>query len=159
MSCLQAKSSKSLPCIKGWCMAIRGLLLLWRDLHNNHGLQFLMTNRLNQDCLENLFSVIRRKGGHGDNPTASQFRHHLRQAMVDSILLHSNSSNCAEDADSFLLTLSAFSEERRQPAPSWHDGEAQRTGTDSALTSVDRQVDDRLSVEEQNTLMYIVGTS
>jgi hypothetical protein len=40
---------------------------------------FLLTNRLIQDCVENLFSVIRAKGAQRDNPDAGQFRLALRQ--------------------------------------------------------------------------------
>ena len=104
---VQTPSSRSLPCLSGWKMAIRCLLDLFEDLHTNHGIDFLLTNRLNQDCVENLFSVIRGKGGHRDNPTAEQFRHALRQVMVDRFFVQSDSSNCHVDADKFLLTLTS----------------------------------------------------
>ena len=35
--------------------------------------------QLNQDIVENLFSIIRSKGGARDNPDAAQFRSALRQ--------------------------------------------------------------------------------
>ena len=54
----------NLPCLDGWKMAIPCLIQLWEDLEDNHDLGFLQTGRLNQDCLENLFSIIRGKGGH-----------------------------------------------------------------------------------------------
>ena len=50
------------------------LLQLWSTLHNDSGFKFLLTSRLNQDCVENLFSVIRAKGAGCDNPDARQFR-------------------------------------------------------------------------------------
>lgn len=49
--------------------------------------QFLLANRLNQDCLENLFCTIRGKGGHGDNLDPYEFRIAYRQIMVDKINL------------------------------------------------------------------------
>ena len=56
-----------------------------------------------------MFSVLRGKGGNRDNPNAKDFREALRAAVVDAILLQSDSGNCAEDADRLLLTLTAFS--------------------------------------------------
>ena len=100
--------SAHLPCLSGWMMSVRSLLALWEDLHTNHGVKFLLTDRLNQDCVENLFSCIRGKGGHGDNPSADQFRMFLRQAMVDSFFVHSDASNCMEDTAKCLLTLNSM---------------------------------------------------
>ena len=37
-------------------------------------LKFLLTGRLNQDCLENIFSQIRFKRGHRFNLSAREFR-------------------------------------------------------------------------------------
>ncbi|KAK7503101.1 hypothetical protein BaRGS_00005727, partial [Batillaria attramentaria] len=104
---VKAHSSRSLPCLQGWKMAIRTLLALFEELQSENGVAFLLTNRLNQDCLENLFSCIRGKGGHLDNPNAAQFRLFLRQAMVDSLFIHSAGSNCSEDNDKFLLNLTS----------------------------------------------------
>ena len=48
--------------------AIQSLLCLWEELCQYQNVKFLLTGRLNQDSLENLFSVIRGKGEHRDNP-------------------------------------------------------------------------------------------
>ena len=84
-------------------MAIRALLELWDDLHENYGVSFLLTNRLNQNCVENLFSVICVKGGHRDNLDASQFRMAFRQIMEHSLLITSEKANCEKDVDDFYL--------------------------------------------------------
>ena len=60
--------ASTLPCLKGWKLYINSLLGLWEDVHISYRLQFLLTNRLNQDCLENYFSLVRGRGGHLDNP-------------------------------------------------------------------------------------------
>ena len=65
----------------------------------NHDFKFLLTNRLNQDCLENMFSVIRSRRGHGDNPNPQEFLAAFRQIVVDKLLLPSESSNCQADID------------------------------------------------------------
>ena len=104
-SSVKSLSGRQPPCIVGWKMAINTLLQLWSDLHTEYQLSYLLTNRLNQACIENLFSIIRGKGGHRDNPDASQFCIALRQVMVDAVLVPSPRANCEEDVDSFLLTL------------------------------------------------------
>ena len=98
------EGKKRLPCVSGWIISIKSLLGLWQTLHTDHKLQFLLTRRLNSDCVENLFSVIRGKGGHVDKPDATQFRQFLRQVMVDSILQQSSSSNCLDGGGKFLMT-------------------------------------------------------
>ena len=65
----------------GWQMNIHALLALWQTLHTQYNVKFLLTSRLNQDCVENLFSVIRAKGGPRDNPDAGQFRAAFAQVI------------------------------------------------------------------------------
>ena len=59
---LKSGSTRKLPCLSGWLMTIRSILFLWVDLRDNHQAKCLLTNCLNQDCVENLFSVIIGKG-------------------------------------------------------------------------------------------------
>ena len=67
--------------------------------------RFLVTNRLNQDCIENLFSIIRAKEAQRDNPDAGPFRAAFRQVMVDMVMVPSKGRNCEEDMDKFICTL------------------------------------------------------
>lgn len=98
-------SGISLPCLSGWKMDIRALLALWDDLSTNHGIKFLLTARLNQDCIENFFSRIRGNSASVCSPSAADFRRFLCRAMIDQIFIHSPNSNCEEDSDNFLLHL------------------------------------------------------
>ena len=78
-SCLQFLSKVKtmenaiVPCLIGWQISIKSLLALWENLQRK-GFKYFLTNRLNQDCVENLFSIIRGSGGHRDNPNCEQFR-------------------------------------------------------------------------------------
>ena len=76
----------TLPCLFGWRLSISALPGLWEDMSQSVGLQHLLTNRFNQNSLENFFSIIRGKGGHRDNPGPVEFRATYRAAAVDSIL-------------------------------------------------------------------------
>ncbi|GFO24150.1 transposable element p transposase [Plakobranchus ocellatus] len=79
--------------------------MLWDDVRENYGFRYLLKDRLNQDCLENLFSIIRGKGGHRFNPSPQEFRTALRQTMVDAVLVQSKSQNCRGDIDALLFSL------------------------------------------------------
>ena len=44
-------------------------------------LNYFFNNRINQDCLENLFAQIRSKGAQRTNPNSTQFRHAIKQVI------------------------------------------------------------------------------
>lgn len=100
---VQKKGNSALPCTTGWLQNNSALKHLWDDLHNNYEFKFLLTRRLTQDCIENLFSVIRMKGGNNVTPDASKFRATLRIAIVQQLLAPPPQSNCEIDCDTFLL--------------------------------------------------------
>ena len=101
-------SRRDLPCIQGWKISIQSVLSLWEDLHNNHNFKFLLTNRLNQDCAENLFCQVRSMGGCRDNPSPQQFRAAFRHIVFDKIMCQSKASNCEIDMDKVLLDLTTL---------------------------------------------------
>ena len=68
--------------------------MLWEVLGAQHGFKFLLTNRLDEDCIENLFSLMRVTGAQRGNPDAVQFRADFQQVMVDNVMAPSKSANC-----------------------------------------------------------------
>ena len=92
-------------------------MMIWDDISNNYAVKFLLTNRFNQDCLENLFSIIRAKGAQRDNPDAAQFRAAFRQVMVDMVMVPSKQANCEEDVDKFLCSLEQMKKAPHTPSP------------------------------------------
>lgn len=76
------KNNKSTtpPCfveLKWTLTAIIGLYESEKIIMNQHISNkeyFLMTNKLTQDPLENMFSIMRQKNGYNKNPTARTFR-------------------------------------------------------------------------------------
>ena len=101
-------SKRRLPCVEGWKLNIKSVQMLWENL-KSEGFKFLLTNRLNQDCAENLFSIVRGRGGNRDNPNPEQFRAAFRQIIVEKLLVQSDSSNCRADVDRVLLDLASMS--------------------------------------------------
>ena len=87
---LKTAENVVVPCIDDWNISITCLLHLWKDLHYN-GFKFLLTNWLNQDCPENIFSIIRGKGGFRGNPDLQQFRAAFKHVIIDKLFVHSTS--------------------------------------------------------------------
>ena len=106
------------PCIVGWQIPINSLIAVWKDLQNN-GFKYLLTNRLNQDCLKNLFLILRSKGGSRDNPNPQQFRTAFRHATINKFFVLRTSAYCALDADKILLDISNVSiqQEKTEETP------------------------------------------
>ena len=102
---IKTKEKKSPPCLEGWQISINAVMMLWDKLHSEHEFRFLLTNRLNKDCVGNLFSIIRAKGAQRDNPDAGQFRAAFRQVMVDMVMIPSKGGNYEEEVDKFICTL------------------------------------------------------
>ena len=94
-----------LPCQLGWKLDITCAVELTEDPFMNGNLSYLLTNRLNQDCIENLFAVIGGKGGFRTNPDAREFRVSLSHPMVQNWLIQPKGSNCQADLDKTLFTL------------------------------------------------------
>jgi hypothetical protein len=94
----------AVPCINGFLMTINSVTMLFDELHKR-GFKFLLTNRLNQDCIGNLFAVIRGRGGIRDNPDAHSFRLSFRRVLIKHLLRPPQTANCSNDMTEFLKQL------------------------------------------------------
>jgi hypothetical protein len=73
------------PCFDGILLSINTIRQLFEEnKHDNYS--FLLTGRLNQDPLENLFSVLRQKGGYNRNPTVRTFQAALKSNMITNLM-------------------------------------------------------------------------
>ena len=104
---IKTADGKELPCINGWKVTINALLGLWHHLKTKENFQFILTARLNQDCVENLFSIIRGKGGFRDNPDPQEFKDAFKYVVADKLFVQSNYSNCKVDGDKILLDIAS----------------------------------------------------
>ena len=79
---------------KGIICSIQSVLQLWKEL-KAEGFSHILTHKLNQDCIENLFSAVRGMGGADTNPTPVQFCDRIRILKMSQdfdpikILIHS----------------------------------------------------------------------
>jgi len=59
---------------KGWRKDINALRLLYGELNTEYSIEFLFTRMLTQECIENVFLIIRAKGGNNTTPVAAKFQ-------------------------------------------------------------------------------------
>ena len=105
------KKTSVAPCFTGMIWSLTALNNLYTseysDLKNissqgDNKKFFLLTNRLNQDPLENMFSIIRQKNGYTKNPSARMFRSCFANICSFSLMKASDECNCELDEDEFL---------------------------------------------------------
>lgn len=84
---------------KGCAISILSLQNLYEDVRVNYDRQYILTHRINQDCLENLFSQIRTRGGLNDHPTPLEAIYRLRMIILGKTqgVLQKNTNTNNED--------------------------------------------------------------
>ncbi|KFM75205.1 Transposable element P transposase, partial [Stegodyphus mimosarum] len=104
------KTKHLLPFQKGFMMSIRSLLGLFSDM-KQFGVKYLLTSKLNQDCLENLFSRIRGLGHFYDHPLPVDVKYRMRLLLLthnDCQISLSNTSSVAPDEEEDAFITSHF---------------------------------------------------
>ena len=100
-------SGTRVPCLYGWQLSISCLLQLWYELKCEiPGIEFLLTRNLQQDCLENTFSLLRAKGGFCETPSPQKFKFAFKHDLVNRLLSSTGtSSSCQHDYTRALLSI------------------------------------------------------
>lgn len=93
---------QNIYCFKGIVLTMKATIMLWNDLKFENK-KYLLTNRLQQDPIENLFSVIRSKGGYNFTPTCREFRIALQHNIHIRLQSTTGNSNCEVDEDEDLI--------------------------------------------------------
>lgn len=95
--------------LRGWRISIKSLLGLRNDFPSSE-FKEIFTRRLNQDCLENFFGLVRQQGGSSFHPTAIQFSRAFKKLFCMKFLNHSSGGeNCETDFDELLLNMKNIS--------------------------------------------------
>ena len=141
---------QELSCIWGWKLCSYALFGLWEHLKETEKYRFLLTSRLNHDCAENLFSVIRGKGGYRDNPNVEQFRNAFKYVVPDKLLLQSKGSNHKVDSDKILLDVTnVVMAKYRKPIP---------VGIEKPLTTdIPMVIQPPSFIPSQSVVAYLAG--
>ncbi|XP_064473292.1 uncharacterized protein LOC135387973 isoform X2 [Ornithodoros turicata] len=98
-------SDRQPPTVRGWQITIRAVLALWEDLHQNFGFEHLLTRRLNQDPLENMFGQFRQMHGCNETPNAFQFVSSLKHTLAGRLMKLPSRGNCEADTTELLNDL------------------------------------------------------
>lgn len=139
--------TNKIKCLRGWKIACNGTLHLW-DVLKSHGVEFLFTRRIHQDCLENFFGAVRQRCGNVFNPTPIQFLRAFRQLYCID-MLHSGAENCEDDESSVLLHILDLPNE---------ENTVSQTEDDSQMIMSPVETDYRTNTAlEENFTKYICG--
>jgi len=144
-----------LPCIEAWKININSIKDLWQRLSSdNINLNFIMTNRLNQDALENFFFLNRAKNRNDDRPDSSRFTSAFTSISFESIFNQSKSSNCEIDNDSFLLKPDDYYNQSIRSIDSIIDEHSYSSNSSENVSSISETEPD---IFEVNSLTYMAG--
>jgi hypothetical protein len=86
---IRKKNKKEYPvfCISGMIQTLRAIkLIILEVLGPDEGLKFLLTAKLNQDFLENVFAIIRGMGGYNRLPSVREFHNHMRNYVCTKMI-------------------------------------------------------------------------
>lgn len=132
------------PCFDGIVQTITGIFLLFENEKKDNN-TFILTKRLNQDCLENFFSIIRQQGGWNLNPSAKAFRLAFRILTITGLLKPSKLANCQEDSDvSILFDLQAANKNKPQET----NGEVDLNPLRETVTDFNQNIDNIANYSE-----------
>ncbi|XP_067209950.1 uncharacterized protein [Linepithema humile] len=144
--------TNSVKSVRCWIITINSILELWNYLNLQQSsvpIQYLLTRRLNQDCLENFFGTIK-QSGNAFNPTSMQFYYSFKKLFsIDYI--KANSGNCAADEESILIRCQHI---KRTQNVIFQTSSKAATFITSGINKYDYR---NLSVTEENVFFYICG--
>lgn len=132
------------PVQTGVILSTTSVLALANDILQDQN--FLLTSRLTQDCLENLFSVVRSRN---PTPTPREFKFALKSITVAQYLKPSKTSNYEHDEREYLGDLLPATVTPPQPEPEYAQIEQIHP-----ITLSERDV---LTPDEEASLYYLTG--
>ena len=94
-------NNRQKTCIWGFVCSIHSLKAIAQELLTRHHnpLKYVLTYKFSQDHIELLFSKIRLKGGHNNNPTVIQLKSALRSILIWNSIEPSKTGNCTSFQD------------------------------------------------------------
>ncbi|OXA37408.1 Transposable element P transposase [Folsomia candida] len=94
------------PFQKGWLINIRSLQDVFDDMKDRYGIKYILTSRLNQDYLENIFSQIRGLNGFKLNPDALEFMYRMKTLICNWNLTAPATGSVLVDAEDAAMVTS-----------------------------------------------------
>lgn len=151
---------------KGILMSTRSLINLYEDLSKNMGLKYIMTSKLNQDSLENLFSLLRSGGGLADHPSPMECVYRLRMIVLGKksgqLSTNQNTKNTTDEflIGKFLKDCQIPFPEISETPPQTEENDIEEYGSETndqqEISSLDNTQDTMEPVYEDG-LKYVAG--
>lgn len=147
---------------KAILMSIFSLRGLFDDMKARFGIKYIMTAKLNQDALENLFSIVRTRGGGNDHPSPMQFLRRLRVIILGKSIQSVSSGQSTEDRCSGEEYLVMDVLKGYKPTESTGNSSADAPGelendVDFNEVFAEDQECDSYFITEQDGFEYVVG--
>jgi hypothetical protein len=140
------------PIQRGVVLATTSLIEIANDCINNYDFNFVLTGRVSQDCLENLFSIIRSKK---PLPSPLDFVRSLKQVSISQFLNVPSTSNYNVDDSDFFMD---FISKPVHPVNSVvNDDDDENVSEIVNLCSLDNVPFSPLSQAEDNALYHLCG--
>ncbi|KAK3932111.1 DNA transposase [Frankliniella fusca] len=128
------------PSVLGWLENISAVQGLWAELQKDLNLEYLNLRNLNQDPLENLFSVL--KSNSQNLPTLCQFRGALKTAIITNLRNSGiRGANCSDDGASLLTDLNKLFINSKQASPA-----------EAAEDAASKSIEEEVSPEDEHEL-------
>lgn len=143
---------------KALLMHINGMKLLLKIVRG-HGLKYILTSKMNQDSLENLFSQLRTRGGLNDHPSPLNALYRLRMIILGKNPgVTSNQTNTTDtNNEEFLLakTMKKIDLKINYVSENIYDSEY-TTDTNSDSESIVNNCNDKIEMV-QDAVEYLAG--
>ena len=139
-----------IPFQKGILMSIKSLRSLFPELAARYDVSYLLTHRINQDCLESFFSQVRGASGYLRHPSPLDVIHNIRKLVASGTCGEIRSANTSLE-DTEVLTAEVLAETT--------DG-AIKVSDNSAEKEIDVDMGDLLEKHEKaekGGLEYVAG--
>ncbi|XP_054263773.1 uncharacterized protein LOC129004163 [Macrosteles quadrilineatus] len=143
------------PCFDGLKQTLHGVLSLFNEVFTDDE-SFLLTGRLNQDPLENLFGVLRRRSGYSSNPSAKEFRRNLQHSMSIRLMDPPSSANCEPDCDDTLVFGEEVVENSEASFKIPESEDMNKENSDKTNMVTDNNLEERMNVETEHLLTAAV---
>lgn len=104
MSCIGKSCNQVFQ--KAILISIKSLKDLFFDLKYKFDIEYILTQKLNQDCLENFFSQVRTRGGLDDHPTPLNALSRIRMIVLGKNpgILSNNCNTIDQNCDEYLVS-------------------------------------------------------
>ena len=137
------------PCLNGWLITLSAFRQLIPELLTN--IPYILMSRFTQDCLENFFSCVRRKGGNNDHPTPFDFKCRIRMLMAEHVI-NSCNTNCEPDDDDVLVPLEFLMNPEMEESEANSDIVDNADITDDAAFAENADISNNINIQNCNII-------